>query len=240
MPFDSVSHRASLIRSNAYTAHPSFLSAFTFEKSGRGHILKEVQVGPIDPDGPATPDAIVVAIGVVSHSDASIGPVGNWGPQFAEKTPIQKAKYVLIINKPTRDAVFAPDFSTTISTLKKLQDSISKTHDNRYLTINDAGEDGLRFAFHVFQPKSSNAESVHKIESWPVPGNCVRDLDKIKENWMIRDFRVFDIDRTAVEPLDIPSKLVPGTLVECAFKIEHHSFTNQDAFGGTVCASSAV
>ncbi|KAJ6610122.1 hypothetical protein B0H10DRAFT_1954153 [Mycena sp. CBHHK59/15] len=233
MPFSSPFHRDHLFRTKQYSAGPLFPSSFVFRKSGRGHTLTEIMPGPIDPEGPAPPDAILIAIGTVSESRMFVSPIGNWSISSGEKytRSIGTAKYTFMINKPTNDPTFAPDFPVALAALKKAQTSISKTGKNLWFIVEDGSEEAIRFSFNIFEEKDPNTGN--DITTWPVPLECRELMESIYKSHSIREFVVFDTDNTRVDPINIPSKL-KGALVECSFKLVHYSFGNDDSFSGII------
>ena len=70
------------------------------------------------------------------------------------------------------------------------------------------------------------------MNAWPVPTEARDAFEKIVDSHIIRDFNVWDVDGTRLDPESIPLKL-PGALVECCFGIIHYSFTKDDSFSGT-------
>ncbi|KAJ7859918.1 hypothetical protein B0H13DRAFT_2282767 [Mycena leptocephala] len=162
--------------------------------------LTEVVPGPTDPDGPADPDAILIAVGIVAESQFKTTPVGNWNTYTSgtyKKKEFDESKYTLLIVSPKfkNDPTFAPDFPIFITALKKLQAAISKTGINKWLLDKDGDDDAIRFAFKIFEPKTpSNSDSDIDITKWPVPTQCRDELEKIADSHVIREFRVFDTD----------------------------------------------
>ncbi|KAJ7076836.1 hypothetical protein B0H15DRAFT_1026366 [Mycena belliarum] len=205
MPFSSPFHRDRLLRTKEYTASSLFPSSFSFAKVGKGHILKLIVPGPIDPDAPAPPDAILITIGVVSESSLWLSPTGNWNPNSQYGKTLDEAKYTFIISKPVNDPTFAPDFPVSITALKKTQTSISKSGNNKWFIVEDGSDDALRFATPVFQPKVPDAEI--DIHTWPVKTDARSQLESISKSHSIRDFIVFDTDNSRIEPLEIANKL---------------------------------
>lgn len=67
--------------------------------------LTEVMSGPVNPDGPATPDAIIIAVGVVSEEQLKVTPVGNWSAYTSEtykkKEFAKDSKYNFLIISPS-------------------------------------------------------------------------------------------------------------------------------------------
>ncbi|KAJ7091515.1 hypothetical protein B0H15DRAFT_978003, partial [Mycena belliarum] len=205
MPFSSPFHRDRLLRTKEYTASSLFPSSFSFAKVGKGHILRLIVPGPIDPDAPAPPDAILITIGVVSESSLWLSPTGNWSPNSQYGKPLNDAKYTFMISKPVNDPTFAPDFPVSITALKKTQTSISKSGINKWFIVEDGSDDAIRFATPVFQPKVPDAEI--DIHTWPVKTDARSELESISKSHSIRDFVVFDTDNSRIEPLEIANKL---------------------------------
>ncbi|KAJ7498315.1 hypothetical protein B0H11DRAFT_2225949 [Mycena galericulata] len=237
-PFSSPFHRNHLLRTKEYAAGPLFqLSSLAFTKKGRGHILSDIIPGPIDPDGPAPPDATVIAIGTVSPALLQTNTQGNWSTTSKERfnKKIQDAKYTFMINTPANDPTFAPDFPLALTTLKKIQDKISKSGVNKWFIVQDGSEEAIRFSFHVFESKTATTQNDRTLDlrSWIVPRESQESLEEIYDTHVIREFRVFDTDKTRVKPRDIPSKLA-GALVECSFTVEHNSFPKDDSFSGII------
>ncbi|KAJ7309184.1 hypothetical protein DFH08DRAFT_823608 [Mycena albidolilacea] len=212
--------------------------------------LTEVMPGPVNPDGPATPDAIkainhvgqphlsvpylIITVGVVSEEQLKVTPVGNWSTYTSEtykkKEFAKDSKYNFLIISPKNDPVFAANFPVYIAALKKQQNSVSKTGIDKWLLAKDGSDDAIRFSFKVFKPKTAtNSDTDINIKMWPVPTECRDELAKIAGSHVIRPFMVYDTDGSIVEPLDIPSKLL-GALVECSFGIIHYHFGTDDSF----------
>lgn len=67
--------------------------------------LTEVMPGPVNPDGPAAPDAIVIAVGIVSEDQLKVTPVGNWSTytneNFKKKEFAKDSKYTFLIISPS-------------------------------------------------------------------------------------------------------------------------------------------
>ncbi|KAJ7607023.1 hypothetical protein DFH06DRAFT_1347667 [Mycena polygramma] len=235
--FSSPFRRNDLMRTKQYLASSSFPSSVHWVKEGLSHVLTEVLPDPIDPEGPAAPDAIIVAIGTVADTQFKTSAVGNYNAHTSEDYKAKRfdqAKYTFLIVAPKSDPTFSLDFPLFILALKKLQNSISRTKINKWLISKDGDDDAIRFSFNVFEPKTSlNSDTDIEIATWPVPSECREQLQKIKDSHVIREFRVFDVDGSIVEPSDIPSKLV-GALVECSFGILHYSFGDDDSFSGII------
>ncbi|KAJ7047229.1 hypothetical protein C8F04DRAFT_1248251 [Mycena alexandri] len=237
MPFSSAFHRDRLLRTKEYIPSSLFSSSVTWTRNGQRETLTKIMPGPLDPDGPDVPDAVLIAIGIVSDSNTlKVGPVGNWSTYSNDqwkKKEFAGAKYTFTILKPRNDPVFAPDFPITVAALKKLQTAISKTHTNKWFIVQD-GEDAIRFSFNVFEKNDgSNNDTDIDINSWPVPSECRDELEKISNSHVLRPFLVFDIDQSPIAPNDIASKL-KGALVECSFSLVHHAFPDNDSFSGII------
>ncbi|KAJ6459701.1 hypothetical protein C8R47DRAFT_1081210 [Mycena vitilis] len=86
---------------------------------------------------------------------------------------------------------------------------------------------------HYNQPRIQSHLLHDDFATWPVPSECREQLQKIKDSHVIREFRVFDVDGSIVDPSNIPSKLV-GVLVECSFGIVQYSFGSDDSFSGII------
>ncbi|KAJ7618847.1 hypothetical protein DFH06DRAFT_1236618 [Mycena polygramma] len=228
--FSSPFHRDDLMRTKQYLGSSTFLSSVHWAKTGNSHILTEVLPSPIDPEGPAAPDAIVIAVGIVADTQFKTTTVGNYNAHPTEdykQKRFDQSKYTFLIIAPKSDPTFASDFPPFILTLKKLQSIISRTKINKWLISKDGDDDAIRFSFNVFEPKTSfNSDTEVNIATWP-------NFKKITDSHVIREFKVFDVDGSLVEPSDIPSKLV-GALVECSFGIVHYSFGNDDSFSGVI------
>ncbi|KAJ7035094.1 hypothetical protein C8F04DRAFT_1259453 [Mycena alexandri] len=212
MPFSSVFHRDGLLRTKEYVPSSMFSASVDWDRTAKQDTLIKVMPGPPNPDGPANPDAILITIGIVSDSNTlKLGPVGNWSTYTNDdwkKKEFSAAKYTFTIVKPKNDPVFAPDFPIAIAALKKVQNTISKTHINKWFIMQDGTEDTIRFAFNVFEKKDkSNSDTDIDIRSWPVPSECRDALEKITDTHVIRPFIVFDVDGTPIEPTEISSKL---------------------------------
>ncbi|KAJ7102304.1 hypothetical protein B0H15DRAFT_943242 [Mycena belliarum] len=234
MAFSSPFHRDHLLRTKEYTASSLFPSAFSFAKAPKGHILKLVVPGPIDPDAPAPPDAIIIVIGMVSASSLWLSPTGNWSPNSQYSKSLREAKYTFIITKPVNDPTFAPDFAASITALKRTQSSISKTGNNKWFIVKDTSDDAIRFATHVFQPKVPDSElDLPDIHTWPVKTEAREALEAITESHSIRDFVVFDTDNSRIEPLEIANKL-RGAIVECSFRLKHFQIGDDDSFNAEI------
>ncbi|KAJ7608042.1 hypothetical protein DFH06DRAFT_1379351 [Mycena polygramma] len=233
--FSSPFHRDRLMRTKQYLGSSTFLSSVHWAKTGNSHILTEVLPDPEGPEGPAAPDAIVMVVGTVADTQFKTTTVGNYNAHPTEdykQKRFDQAKYTFLIIAPKSDPTFAPDFPLFILALKKLQNSISRTKINKWLISKDGDDDAIRFSFNVFEPKTSlNSET--DIATWPVPSECREHLQNITDSHVIREFKVFDVDGSLVEPSDIPSKLV-GALVECSFGILHYSFGTDDSFSGII------
>ncbi|KAJ7037488.1 hypothetical protein C8F04DRAFT_1232618 [Mycena alexandri] len=212
MPFSSPFHRDGLLRTKEYIPSSLFASSVVWTRTGKEETLTKVMPGPLNPDGPAAPDAVLIVIGIVSDSNfLKLGTVGNWSSYTNDdwkKKDFSAAKYTFTILEPKNDPTFAPDFPIALTALKKLQSAISKTHVNKWLIVEDGSEKAIRFAFKVFDKKNeSNRDTDVDIRSWPVPTECRDDLEKIVDTHVIRPFLVFDVDGSAIAPMDITSKL---------------------------------
>ncbi|KAJ7122720.1 hypothetical protein C8R46DRAFT_1253561 [Mycena filopes] len=238
MPFSSAFHRENLMRTKEYLPSTLFASSVAWTRTGKSSTLTKVMPGPIDPDGPAPPDAVLIAIGIVTDSNQlKVGPVGNWSSYSGEtyNKKFSDAKYTFTILKPKNDPVFATDFPATVTALKKLQTQISKTGQNKWLIVQDGQEDAIRFSFHVFDKKNeTNSDTNIDIRSWPVPTECRDALEKISDTHVIRPFLVFDANNARItNPFDIASKIT-GALVECQFTLIHHGIGDSDSFCGEI------
>ncbi|KAJ6553474.1 hypothetical protein DFH09DRAFT_1318862 [Mycena vulgaris] len=209
--FSSPFHRDHLIRTKQYAASPMFPASFTFTKMGRAHKLTEVIPGPIDPDGPAPPNGIIIVIGTVSDTNLWLSPLGNYNPTSTFKKPIHEAKYVFMIDKPKTDPTFEPDYPVAMAALDKESERV------------------FRFATPVFEKKDETTEPTTEITTWPVPIEHRENLEGIKKDYIIREFVIFDIDHSRIDLLDIARKL-KGALVECSFKLIHYCFGGDDSF----------
>ncbi|KAJ7469815.1 hypothetical protein B0H11DRAFT_1920435 [Mycena galericulata] len=241
-PFSSPFHRNHLLRTKEYAAGPLFqLSSLAFTKKGRGHILSDIIPGPIDPDGPAPPDATIIAIGTVSPALLQTNTQGQLEHSLQRK----------IQQKHPRRKIHLHDQHTRSST-SKIQDKISKSGVNKWFIVQDGSEEAIRFSFHVFESKTATTQNGNlsyfkllpgltrippdrtlDLRSWIVPRESQESLEEIYDTHVIREFRVFDTDKTRVKPRDIPSKLA-GALVECSFTVEHNSFPKDDSFSGII------
>ncbi|KAJ6624212.1 hypothetical protein B0H10DRAFT_1943402 [Mycena sp. CBHHK59/15] len=215
MPFSSPFHRDHLFHTKQYSAGPLFPSSFVFRKSGRGHTLTEIMPGPIDPEGPAPPDAILLQLVLCLNHECLCPPLVTGAYRLGK----------------TNDPTFAPDFPVALAALKKAQTSISKTGKNLWFIVEDGSEEAIRFSFNVFEEKDPNTGN--DITTWPVPLECRELMESIYKSHSICEFVVFDTDNTRVDPINIPSKL-KGALVECSFKLVHYSFGNDDSFSGII------
>ncbi|KAJ7180905.1 hypothetical protein C8R46DRAFT_1070912 [Mycena filopes] len=237
MPFSSAFHRQDLMRTKEYLPSDLFASSVSWTKAGKFSTLTKVVPGPVDPDGPAPPDAILIAIGIVADSNQlKVGPVGNWSTYNNEtyNKKFSDAKYTFTIVKPKNDPVFAADFPTAVTALKRLQNQISKTGKNKWLIAQDDSEDAIRFSFHVFDKKNeTNEDTDIDIRSWPVPTECRDALENISNTHIVRPFLVFDINGDRVNPQDIASTIT-GALVERHFNLVHHGFGDSDSFCGEI------
>ncbi|KAJ7223369.1 hypothetical protein GGX14DRAFT_387692 [Mycena pura] len=227
--FSSAFHRNSLLRIKQYTAATLFPSSFTFLKDGRGHTLSEIIPGPYDPDAPAAPHAVIIAVGVVSETKMFLTPAGNHNPGGQYPKPFAEAKYIFMINKPD-DPTFAPDYAVSINALKKLQTSISKSGKNKWLIVQDGSEEAIRFSSPVFVRigKDTTASESVDIATWPVHVHLHEELDKMVQDYTVRDFPVFDVNHKRVEPGHVEAKM-RGALVECSFRILHYNFGSEIA-----------
>ncbi|KAJ7100738.1 hypothetical protein B0H15DRAFT_1018063 [Mycena belliarum] len=234
MPFSSPFHRDRLLRTKEYTASSLFSSSFAFYKEGKGHALKVFAPGPIDPNGPAPADAIIIAVGMVSESNMWLSPSGNWSPNSKYQKPFSDAKYTFQITKPIYDPTFKEDFPITVAALQKVQTSISVTGNNKWLLDQDGSEDTIRFATRVFETKDPDPEAEEPIDirTWPVKDGQ-EQLEQIAKTHCVREFIVYDTENSRVEPLDIARKL-KGALVECSFKVKHYCFGSNDSFNGEI------
>ncbi|KAJ7164350.1 hypothetical protein C8R46DRAFT_1036257 [Mycena filopes] len=178
---------------NEYLPSSIFPSSTTWVKSGRHSTLTTIMPGPLDPDGPAPPDAILIAIGMVPDSaQLKVGPIGNWSAYAKEtyKKDFEDAKYTFTILKPSthpfllprsplistdNDPVFSQDFPLAVAALKKVQSQISATGNNKWLVVQDGAEIAIRFAFNVFDKKTeTNGGTMHTILC-PAPTNVRPD-----------------------------------------------------------------
>ncbi|KAJ6622930.1 hypothetical protein B0H10DRAFT_2187333 [Mycena sp. CBHHK59/15] len=228
-PFSSPFHRNTLLRTKQYAASTLFPSSFTFVKDGHGHTLSDILPGPLDPDAPAAPHTVAIVIGVVTESKMFLTPAGSHlpGGQFPKK--FAKAKYVFMVTKPV-------DFPVKINALKKYQTSISKTGVNKWFISKDGSDDAFRFATPVFQKKDKDpgAGELHDISTWPVHTDLRGELDKLVEEYSVRDFPVYDTDHNRVDPVHIQAKM-KGALVECSFRLLHYNFGGpDDSFVGEI------
>ncbi|KAJ7767350.1 hypothetical protein B0H14DRAFT_3165164 [Mycena olivaceomarginata] len=131
--FSSSFHRNSLLRTKQYLAGSLFPSSAVWTRSGKMNTLTEAMPGPIDPYGPAAPDAIVIAVGIVSEDQLKVTLQLATGQQ--------------------NDPVFAADFPVCIAALNKQQNSVSKTGINKWLLVKDGNDDAIRFSFKVLNPR---------------------------------------------------------------------------------------
>ncbi|KAJ7045299.1 hypothetical protein C8F04DRAFT_1174261 [Mycena alexandri] len=252
MVFSSAFHRNSLLRTKEYLAGSLCSSSVEWTRSGPGNTLTTVMPGPIDPDGPAAPDAVLIAVGIVSDSQLKVEPAGNWSAYSLStySKEFSASKYTFLLTKPSmylslrtmsnltilteNDVVFLPDFPIAVTALKKFQNLTSKSKTNKWLIAQDGSDDAIRFSFNVFEKKDmSNSETATNISTWPVPTECREALEKIVDTHVIREFLVFDVDGSRVAPFDIKSKL-QGALVECSFTLGHHAFPDNDSFSGII------
>lgn len=93
MPFSSPFHRDGLLRTKEYIPSSLFASSVVWTRTGKEETLTKVMPGPLNPDGPAAPDAVLIVIGIVSDSNfLKLGTVGNWfePPSDVYPKPTQK------------------------------------------------------------------------------------------------------------------------------------------------------
>ncbi|KAJ7467138.1 hypothetical protein FB451DRAFT_1178370 [Mycena latifolia] len=233
MLFSSPFHRNRLVRTKEYTAGPLFPGSFSFAKEGKGHTLKVIVPGPINPEGPAAADAVLIVIGMASETGMWLSPTGNWSPASKYSKPFKDAKYTFSITKPVNDPTFAPDFPVSITALKKTQTTISKTGINNWFIVKDGSDDAIRFATHVFETKNPDADPTTDLLTWPVKTEAREALEEISQEYNIREFVVYDTDQSRIDPLDIAGKL-KGSIVECSFKLKHYSFRTDDSFNAEI------
>ncbi|KAJ6576348.1 hypothetical protein B0H10DRAFT_1963488 [Mycena sp. CBHHK59/15] len=231
-PFSSAFHRNSLLRTKHYTASTLFPSSFSFLKDGRGHTLSEIIPGPFDPEAPAAPHAVIIAIGVVSETKLYLSPAGNHNPTGKYPKAFEETKYVFLINKPD-DPTFAPDHAVSINAIKKYQTSISKTGKNQWLIVKDGSEEAIRFSTPVFETKVPGASESVDIATWPVHSHLRGALENIVQKYAVREFPVYDTDHQRVEAANVEAKM-RGALVECSFRVLHYTFNGEDSFVGEI------
>ncbi|KAJ6472600.1 hypothetical protein C8R45DRAFT_1104055 [Mycena sanguinolenta] len=233
--FSAPFHRDSLMRTKSYVAGSLFESSFAFTKKKAANVLTEVIESPADPNISAPLDGIAIIVGIVSDSNLKVKPLGNWtrNSEKGYNKSIESAKYVFLVTCPDNDPAFAPDFPIVITQLKRLQDTVSKSKKNLWSIFEDNKKETVRFSFPVFKSKSADSEPIIDMKAWPVPTEARDAFEQIVDSHIVRDFNVWDVDGTRLDPESIPSKL-PGALVECYFGIVHHSFDKDDAFSGII------
>ncbi|KAJ7029662.1 hypothetical protein C8F04DRAFT_1187513 [Mycena alexandri] len=105
MPFSSPFHRDGLLRTKEYIPSSLFASSVVWTRTGKEETLTQVMPGPLDPDGPAAPDAVLIVIGIVSDSNfLKLGTVGNWSSYTNDdwkKNDFSAAKYTFTILEPS-------------------------------------------------------------------------------------------------------------------------------------------
>ncbi|KAJ7018769.1 hypothetical protein C8F04DRAFT_1277153 [Mycena alexandri] len=182
--------------------------------------------GPIDPNGPAAPDTVLIAVRIVSDSQLKVEPAGNWSAYSLStySKEFSASKYTFLLTKPStylflytmsnltilteNDTVFLPDFPIAVTALKKFQNLTSMSKTNKWLITQDGSDDAICFSFNVFEKKDmSNSETATNISIWPVPMECHEALEKIVDTHVIWEFLVFDVDGLCVALFDIKSKL---------------------------------
>ncbi|KAJ6609362.1 Dor1-like family-domain-containing protein [Mycena sp. CBHHK59/15] len=84
------------------------------------------------------------------------------------------------------------------------------------------------------QDKDPGAGELHDISTWPVHTDLRGELDKLVEEYSVRDFPVYDTDHNRVDPVHIQAKM-KGALVECSFRLLHYNFGGpDDSFVGEI------
>ncbi|KAJ7844346.1 hypothetical protein B0H14DRAFT_2585206 [Mycena olivaceomarginata] len=127
--------------------------------------LSEVISGPVNPDEPAAPDAIIIAASIVSEDQLKVTLVGNWltytNKAYKKKEFTKDSEYTFLIISPKNDPIFAAEFPIYIAALKKQQNSVSKTGIEKWLLAKDSSDDTIRFSFKVFEPKTATNSDQH-------------------------------------------------------------------------------
>ncbi|KAJ7339055.1 hypothetical protein DFH08DRAFT_812449 [Mycena albidolilacea] len=136
-PFSSPFHHNEILRTKNYLAGSLCETSFNFNQSKGANVLTEIPDSPFIPDGPAAPDGMAVAVGMVTEANNKTDTLGNW-TRYSEETynkAISDAKFNFLIMSPDNDPTFASAFPTAIAALKKLQNSVAKTTNHRYLVV---------------------------------------------------------------------------------------------------------
>jgi len=101
-PFSSPFHHGELLQTKNYLSGSLFESSFNFKLSKGANVLTEIPDGPLDLDGPAAPNGIAIAVGMVAEATNKTDTLGNW-TRYSEQTygkTISDAKHNFSIISP--------------------------------------------------------------------------------------------------------------------------------------------
>ena len=143
MAFNSLTYRDELITLPTSVAHPSFSQTAAWTKDGSGHCLVTKN---------CRDNLVGVLVGKISDHRLFCSPSGNYCLQSKFSSEFCDAKFQLNVGIPDEPALI-PIFRNSVSTLLKLQKSISTTNDNRYLLEDDGDLATIRFSMKMFDKR---------------------------------------------------------------------------------------
>jgi hypothetical protein len=136
-------HRQQLMQKANYVASADFPLLWAWESSGgpQGKRLIVSGEGPIE-------EVYCRVVGIVGTEKSYLERHGNYNPDWASNTPMNKAKLQFTLNKPN-DPTFGPDFTVAYSRLEGIQDRVAIGNDRSWFLMNKA----MRVSFPLWQVK---------------------------------------------------------------------------------------
>jgi hypothetical protein len=145
MAFDAVAYRNQLQLEDACITKPSFFHSVGWSKEGSGHVLVTKSTGET---------VVPIMIGKVSEHRLQCDPTGNFRIESNFSNDFSKTKFSFsagILDEPA----LKPTFLNAVSTLNKLQKSLSTTNDNRNLIDDEGDMSSIRFSAKMFEKRVS-------------------------------------------------------------------------------------
>ncbi|KAJ6512263.1 hypothetical protein C8R47DRAFT_1064860 [Mycena vitilis] len=225
----SKEHHDDLSRYKHYTPGNLYRTAWRWVKHKRGKVLRELPdpaAPPADETTPVEQFCFNTIVGVVSDRDPKLSQAGNFVTKWND--PAAKTKYVLEIEKPVDNPVYADAWDLGMQNLHLVEaEAVAGTRGAGQKTVHffceNDGSEGIRLTMPMFEPKEENGpvEWKEPVANWKVPADCRKAFDEAFQDNNVRTLPVFGLDRKRLHPSQI-ARILPGCLVEATWKMSYN------------------